>query len=154
MDTKLEKFLIFAIGEKEYGIDHKHFIEMASIGDIIAIPDPAELIIGIINSRGKVIPVIDIRLRFEANIRSFDDRTSVIIADIDKLSVGFIVDSVSDVMEIPHNKIDSPSGNVNENLTPYTKGIIKVDENVIILLDAHKLIGDPEIEQIRNVTKP
>lgn len=153
MDTKLEKFLIFAIGEEEYGIDYRHFIEIADVRDIIAFPDPTELIIEIINLRGKVIPVIDFRSRLTVNIRSFDNCTGIIMADIDGLSIGLIVDSIIQAIEIPFKQIDSLSGDVNDNIISYAKGMIKVDENVIILLDVHKLINCSEIEQIRNMTK-
>lgn len=153
MDTKLEQILIFAIGEETYGIDYKHFKEIADIWDIIAFPNQPGLILGIINLRGKVIPVIDIRLRLAANISAFNDRFSVIVVDIDGLSVGLIVDSIVQAIEIPFKQIDSLSGDVNDKIISYAKGMIKVDENVIILLDVHKLINCSEIEQIRNMTK-
>lgn len=153
MDTKLERFFVFTIGEAKYGIDYRHFIETARVRDIISFPDSTELVIGIINLRGKVIPLIDIRSRFDENTRDFDERTSVIVVNIDGIAFGIIVDSVSDVMEIPHNEIESAPGNVNDNVIPYAKGMIKVDGNVIILLDVHRLISGSEIEQIRNMTK-
>lgn len=154
MNTKLEKlFIIIAIGKEEYGIEYGHVIEITSVRNIIAFPDSTELIKGIINLRGRVIPIIDIRSRFDENTRDFDDQTSIIVVDIDGLFIGFIVDSIIQAIKIPFKQIDSPSGDVNDNIIPYTKGMIKVDGNVIILLDIHKLISGSEIEQIRKITK-
>lgn len=104
---------------------------------------------GIINLRGKVIPIIDLRLRFKMQEREFDDRTCIVIVNVKNSSIGFIVDTVLEVVAIPEKEISEPpkfkSSGSNEN---YITGIGKVGEHVKILLDAEKIVHQEELDKI------
>lgn len=147
-DTQEGKFLTFILGNEEYGIEIRHVTEIIGIQSITDLPDTPSFVKGVINLRGKVIPLIDVRLRFNFDEKEYDDRTCIIVVNIENMSVGLIVDTVSEVMEIPEGDIEPPPKVNNKAGSRYIKGLGKVGEEVKILLDTHKLLFGDEIEQI------
>ena len=103
-DTQEDKFLTFVLNREEYGIEIRHVTEIIGIQSITEVPDMPHYIKGVINLRGKVIPVMDVRLRFGVAEREYDDRTCIIVINIEEQSVGMIVDRVSEVLDIPKAK--------------------------------------------------
>jgi purine-binding chemotaxis protein CheW len=151
-DTLRGKYLTFQIGEEEFGIEIKYVNEIIGIQKITDLPDVAHYIKGVINLRGKVIPVVDVRLRFGMQEREYDERTCIIYVIIQNIAVGLIVDSVSEVLGIPATDIEDPP-KVNEGASNrYIKGLGKVGESVKILLNVNKLLFDSEIEQLATVS--
>lgn len=147
-DTQEGKFLTFTLGNEEYGIEIRNVTEIIGIQSITDLPDTPSFVKGVINLRGKVIPLIDVRLRFNFDEKEYDDRTCIIVVNIENMSVGLIVDTVSEVMEIPEGDIEPPPKVNNKAGSRYIKGLGKVGEEVKILLDTHKLLFGDEIEQI------
>jgi len=99
----------------------------------------------VINLRGKVIPVMDLRLRFGMDPRDYDDRTCIIIVNVDNTSIGFIVDTVSEVKDIRESDIDPPpSFKKHSTRDRYISGLGKVDDEVRILLDVKKILEQDE----------
>ncbi len=118
---------------------------------ITEVPELPEYIRGIINLRGKIIPVMDVRLRFKKQLREYNDRTCIIVIDIKDIAIGLIIDSVSEVMSIPEADIVAPPG-ANQGLTNrYIKGIGKVGNDVKLILDCDKLLNDEETENLSNL---
>ena len=147
-DTQEGKFLTFSIGKEEYGIEIRHVTEIIGIQNITELPDMPTFVRGVINLRGKVIPVLDVRLRFGIEEREYNERTCIVVVNINELAVGLIVDTVSEVLDIPTDQIEPPA-KVNKGATsPYIRAFGKVDEDVKILLDTQKLLFEDEIEQI------
>ena len=107
-DTQANKYLSFKIGKEAYGIGIKFITEIIELQKIIEIPDVPNYVKGVINLRGKVIPVIDLRLRFNMEERVYDDRTCIVVVDINKTAVGIIVDTVEEVLEIAEKNIEPP----------------------------------------------
>jgi len=149
-DTQKGKFLTFSLGTEFYGIEIKHVTEIIGLQLITEIPEMPEYIKGIINLRGKIIPLMDVRLRFRKPFREYSDRTCIVVIDIREISVGLIVDSVSEVIAIPDEEIVTPP-NVNKNGNKYIKGIGKVGHDVKLLLDTDKLLNDEEVENLNNI---
>lgn len=150
-DTQKGKFLTFSLDKESFGIEIRHVTEIVGIQAITAIPELPEYIRGIINLRGKIIPIMDIRLRFKKEAREYDDRTCVIVVDINGLSIGIVVDNVSEVLSIPDEDIvDPPQMNRNIN-NRYINGIGKVGSNVVLLLDCEKLLTEDEIDNLNDV---
>ncbi len=142
-DTQQDKFLTFSIGNETYGIEIRIVTEIIGIQPITEVPEVPEYVKGIINLRGKIIPVMDIRLRFKKEFREYNDRTCVIVVDVRDLSLGFIVDGVSEVIAIPEeNIVPPPSLKASHN--KYIKGIGKVGEEVKLLLDCDKLFNEAD----------
>lgn len=148
-DTQEGKFLTFSLGEEEYGIEIRHVTEIIGIQNVTDLPDMPDYVKGVINLRGKVIPVIDVRLRFLMKERAYDERTCIVVVNINGMAVGMIVDSVSEVIDIPGGDIEPPPKVKKGEASRYIQGLGKVGEDVKILLEIEKLLFNEEMEQIR-----
>lgn len=147
-DTQNGRFLTFSLGNESYGIEIKYVTEIIGIQAITEIPELPKYVKGIINLRGKIIPVMDVRLRFKKERREYNDRTCIIVIDISDLSIGLIVDAVSEVLTIPEDGIvDPPKMNKGAG-NRYIKSIGKVGNDVKLLLDCEKLLTEEELEDI------
>lgn len=147
-DTQKGKFLTFFIGNEVYGIEIKHVTEIIGIQQITEVPELPNYVKGIINLRGKIIPVLDVRLRFKKEGKEYNDRTCIVVVDIKDTSVGLIVDSVAEVISIAESNIVPPP-DINTGFNnKYIKGIGKVGEEVKLLLDCNKLLNDEECENL------
>jgi len=147
-DFQEGKYLTFMIGKEEYGIDIRNVTEIIGIQNVTDLPDTPPFVKGVINLRGKVIPVIDVRLRFNLDEKAYDDRTCIVVVNIRNMSVGLIVDTVSEVLDIPFKDIE-PAPKVSSSAgSRYIQGLGKVAEKVKILLDTQMLLFGEEVEQI------
>lgn len=147
-DTQKGRYLAFSLGNESYGIEIQYVKEIIGIQIITEVPELPDYIKGIINLRGKIIPVMDIRLRFKKEAKQYNDRTCVIVVDIHELSIGLIVDSVSEVITIPEQDIVSPP-QMNKNFNNrYIKKIGKIGTDVKLLLDCEKLLTEDEYETL------
>lgn len=144
-DTQKGRFLTFSLGRETYGIEIRFVTEIIGIQAITEIPELPEYIKGIINLRGKIIPVMDVRLRFKKEPREYNDRTCVIVVDIRDVSVGLIVDSVSEVLTIQEHDIVEPPQMNKGFSNRYIKRIGKVGNDVKLLLDCEKLLTEDEL---------
>jgi purine-binding chemotaxis protein CheW len=147
-DTQKGKFLTFNLEEESYGIEIKHVTEIIGILPITVVPELPDFIKGIVNLRGKIIPVMDMRLKFKKDYMTYNERTCIIVVDVREHSVGLIVDSVAEVTNIKEEDIvDQPllsSGVSNQ----YIKSIGKVNNEVKLLLDCEKLLSNQEYDMI------
>jgi len=150
-DTQKDKYLTFKVAEEDYGIEIRHVMEIIRIQKITIVPESEEFLKGVINLRGKIIPVVDVRLRFQKQERDFDDRTCIIVVSMNDILVGLIVDRVSEVLDIPEAQVDSPplTGKKKENR--YIQGMGKVGENVKIILDVNKLLKEEVMDDLKEM---
>lgn len=146
-DTQKGKFLTFCIGSEFYGIEIKYVTEIIGLHPITVIPEMPDYIKGIINLRGKIIPVMDVRLRFKKPFREYNDRTCIVVIDIKDISIGLIVDSVSEVISIPDEEIVAPPNLAKEG-NKYIKGIGKVGNDIKLLLDSDMLLNETELDDL------
>lgn len=147
-DTQKGKFLTFILGKEQYGIEIKYVTQIIGIQAITQVPELPEYVKGIINLRGKIIPVMDVRLRFKKEVKEYNDRTCIIVIDINDISVGLIVDSVAEVLIITDENIVPPPDMKSGFHNRYIKGIGKAGLDVKLLLDCEKLLNDDEIEKL------
>jgi len=147
-DTQKDKYLTFHLVGEEYGIEIAFVTEIIGIQKITEVPDMPEFIKGVINLRGKVIPVMDVRLRFHLQKREYDERTCIIVVDINSTPVGLVVDEVSEVVDIPEKDIESPPQTGKGTKNRYLKGMGKIGDAVKIMLNVEKLLQEEELEQI------
>jgi purine-binding chemotaxis protein CheW len=143
-----EKYLTFALGDEEFGINIRSVTEIIGIQKVTEMPDVAEFIKGVINLRGKVIPVIDMRLRFGQPEREYDERTCIVVVNVDETSVGLIVDTVAEVLDIEDENIDPPPQVANGSSREFIEGLGRVDDEVKILLNIRKVLYDEELQEI------
>ena len=149
-DTQKGKFLTFSIGKEDYGIEIKYVTEIIGIQDITEVPELPDYIKGIINLRGKIIPVMDVRIRFRKPFREYNDRTCVIVVDIHEISLGLIVDYVCEVLDIQDEHIVPPPDFKTGFNNRYVRGIGKVGTGVKLLLDCDKLLNENEASAIQD----
>ena len=139
------KYLTFGLGGEEYGLEILKVKEIIGIMNITSIPQTPKYVKGVINLRGKVIPVIDLRLKFAMDYLEYNERTCIIVVDImnaagSKVIMGIVVDSVSEVLNIKADEIEStPTFGFKLN-TDYILGMAKVKGSVKILLDIDKVL--------------
>ena len=145
-DTQEDKFLTFIIGKEDYGIEIRYVTEIIGIQSITEVPDMPPHVKGVINLRGKVIPVMDVRLRFGVKERPYDDRTCIIVININEQPVGLIVDRVLEVLDIPESEIEPPPKMKKGKSNRFIQGMGKVGDQVKILLNANRLLYDEEEE--------
>lgn len=147
-DTQEGKYLSFRIGNEQYGIEIKHVTEIVGIQKITEVPDMPEYVKGVINLRGSVIPVVDIRLRFHMKAIEYDDRTCVIVVSIDESPIGLVVDAVREVISISSEMISPAPSVARGEISRYIKGIGRFENEVIILLAMDKLLFDQRLTQL------
>lgn len=143
-DTQNGKYLTFSLDKETYGIEIGYVIEIIGIHCITKLPEMPEYIKGIINLRGKIIPVMDVRLRFNKEPKEFNDRTCIIVIEINDRSIGLIVDGVSEVITLPEKSIIEPP-KMDMGSNGYVKNIGKVGNEVRLLLDCEKLINEAQL---------
>lgn len=148
-DTQKDKYLIFTEGSEYYGIEIKAVTEIIGIQPITEVPELPEYIRGIINLRGKIITVMDVRVRFNKVFQEYNDRTCIIVIDIQDISIGLIVDSVSEVAVIPDTEIVAPP-EVNKGSNKFIKGIGKIGTEVKLILDCDQLFNDELSQSVTN----
>jgi purine-binding chemotaxis protein CheW len=141
-DTMLGKYLTFQLGTEIFGIAIKFVTEIIGIQSITFVPEVPKFVKGIINLRGKIIPVIDMRLKFNKPSVDYDDRTCIIVIDFNETSIGLIVDCVSEVLNIGDDKIVPPPSYKAGVQNKYIKGIGKVGDTIKLLIDCEKIISE------------
>ena len=144
-DTQEGRYLSFQLADETYAIEIRHVTEIVGIQKITEVPDMAEYVKGVINLRGSVIPVIDVRLRFSMGPKDYNDRTCLIVVNVNDSPVGLVVDSVKEVISIDPEKISAPPKVSQGDVNKYIKGIARFSESVIILLALDKLLFDGKI---------
>lgn len=144
-DTQKGKFLTFLLGKEVYAIEIKLVTEIICLQPITEIPDMADYIKGIVNIRGNIIPVMDVRLRFKFEPAEYNQSTCIVIIDVNNVSVGLIVDNVSEVLAIADDKIVPPPEIKGGNENRFVKAIGVSEENVKLILDCERLLNENDI---------
>ncbi len=150
-DTQKDKYLTFRLGEEIYGIDISVVIEIIGIQPITSVPEVPEYVQGIINLRGKIIPVVDMRLRFRRKFQPYHDRTCVVVIEVGGLLIGLIVDGVSEVLGIPAAEVVPPP-ELKAARNKYIRGIGKTGSTVTLLLDWDKLFSEEDEAAFEDMT--
>lgn len=145
-DAELIQLVTFSIGEEEFGVDILKVQEIIRTMEITKVPKAPEFVEGVINLRGNVIPIIDLRKRFGLQTRVHDKHTRIIVIEISKMVVGFVVDSVSEVLRIPSNTVEPPPPVVSGLESEYISGVGKLEDRLLILLDLDRLLSGEEKE--------
>lgn len=155
MNELAGKYLTFTLGNEDYGIGILKIREIIGVMEITAVPQTPEHIKGVINLRGRVIPIMDLRLKFGLEPEEYNERTCIIVVEVQGKSgpvqVGMVVDSVSEVLAIAGEQIESsPSLGISAD-TENILGMGKVNNEVKILLDVDKVIGEGVLEHFEDM---
>ena len=150
-DTQKDKYLTFSLNKEFFGIEIRFVTEIIGIQAITEIPQLPQYIKGIVNLRGKIIPVMDVRLRFQKEPMEYNDRTCIIVVEIKDICIGLIVDRVSEVLSISEENIVPPPDNKLGVKSKYITGIGKVENDIKLILDCDELLNDEEAESLTSI---
>lgn len=149
--NKERQIVAFSLGQETYGVDIGQVREIIPIQKIVPVPRAPEFVEGIINLRGKVIPVLDLRKHFGFEKKEPNPAQKIVLTESGGESIGVIVDSVSSVLRIAQDSIEPPAAVITGDQIEYIKGIAKVDDSLIVLLDLTRIISDAENRALQEV---
>ena len=145
-DTQKGKYMTFKSGSEYFGLEIQYVQQIIQFQTVTRIPETEDYIKGLINIRGKIIPVIDVKIRFRQEPFEYMDRTCIIVIDVKGTMVGLIVEQIADVISIDEKSIIPPPS-LNQNSygrDKYVFGLVRVADEVKLLLDPEKLIRDED----------
>ncbi|MBU0984478.1 MAG: chemotaxis protein CheW [candidate division Zixibacteria bacterium] len=144
-DTDELQLVSFNIGSEEFGVDILKVQEINRMVDITKVPQAPHYVEGVINLRGKVIPIVDLRKRFNLELKEHDKNTRIVVVDILGNIMGMIVDAVSEVLRLPASTIEPPPEIVTGINSDYIKGVAKLEDRLLIFLDLSRVIDVDEM---------
>ena len=150
-DTQHGRYLTFALGDDAFGIEISIVTEIVGLQPVTFIPEVPVYVKGVINLRGKIIPVIDVRARFGRESAEYTDRTCIVVVDIQDICVGLIVDNVAEVITIDDANIVPPPDYRTGAQNRYIKAIGKAGNDVKLLLDCDMLFRGSELAELENI---
>jgi purine-binding chemotaxis protein CheW len=145
---ELLQLVSFNIGSEEFGVDILKVQEINRMVEITKVPQAPNYVEGVINLRGKVIPIVDLRKRFNLEQKDYNKNTRIVVVDINGSIMGMVVDSVSEVLRLPSNTIEPPPEIVTGINSEYIKGVAKLEDRLLIFLDLSKVINVAEVAGI------
>lgn len=154
--TQKDKYVTFRSGKEYFGMKIEYVNEIVVYQEITQIPETEDYIKGLINLRGKIIPVVDVRIRFKQEPIEYNDRTCIIVVKVQDMTVGLIVEQIAEVVEIKEEDILEPPTIGKEETNQqnrYIYGIGKVGESVKLLLDPEKILKDDDISLLEEMVE-
>ncbi|MGR3176364.1 MAG: chemotaxis protein CheW [Candidatus Scalindua sp.] len=145
------KYLTFVLGTEEYGIEILTVREIIGIMDITSVPQTPDYMKGVINLRGRVIPVIDLRLKFAMTEEEYTQETCTIVVEVNSSLIGIIVDTVSEVVDVGSEEVEETPQFGQGIDTDFITGLGKINEKIIILLDIEKVMSTEELEMVKEM---
>ncbi|MGC2769934.1 MAG: chemotaxis protein CheW [Candidatus Acidiferrum sp.] len=144
----------FRIGEETYGVQIGAVREIVRVPEITSVPNAPDMIEGVINLRGKIIPVMDLRKRFGSSAIQPDKKNRILVVDLENRLLGLIVSSASEVLKIPPSEIEPPGAVFAEGESSYVTGVGKLKGRLVILLDIARLLRQPEYKKLEEAAEP
>ena len=144
----------FRIGKETFGVPIDLVHEIVRVPEITAVPDAPEYVEGVINLRGKIVSVIDLRKRFGEKKVERNRKNRILVAEIERKMVGLIVDAASEVLRVSHNEIEDPPDILNDAEVKYVIGVGKLNGRLVILVDLAKIMQKGELRRLGEMTIP
>lgn len=149
--TELLQLVSFKIANEEFGVDILNVQEINKMTLITKVPNAPEFVEGVINLRGRVIPIIDLRTRLKLEKKEHDKDTRIIVVEISGRTVGFIVDAVKEVLRIPMNITEAPPELVTGIDSEFIRAVGKLEDRLLILIDLEKVLTVSDQEKLQEV---
>lgn len=146
-----KKVIVFQLKDEEYAVSVEQVGSIERIQSITRVPQTAAFVKGVINLRGVVTPIIDLRVRFGIEETAFNELSRIIIVYLDDMEVGLIVDEANDVIDIPENVIEPAPEVIGTVDVDYIEGVAKLDNRLLILLDLQKVLSKEELKELKAV---
>lgn len=153
IQSEILQVVSFKIGDEEFGVNILQVQEINRLVQINRVPNAPGFIEGVMNLRGKIVPVVNLRKRFGLPQKEYDKNTRVVVVELNGKTVGFIVDSVSEVLRFSKNDVESPPDLIVTIDGEYITGIAKLSERLLILLDLEKVLTVEEKEILKEALK-
>jgi len=150
---ELLQLVSFNIGEEEFGVNILQVQEIIRMLEVTRVPNAPEYIDGVINLRGRVIPIIDLRRRFGMPRKEHDKNTRIVVVELEGQVVGFVVDAVSEVLRIQRSVTEPPPSLVGGVREEYITAVGKLEDRLLILLDLEKVLQENEKKDVATVTR-
>lgn len=150
---ELLQLVSFNLGSEEFGVDILMVQEINRMLDITKVPKSPDFVEGVINLRGRVIPIINLRKRFGLPGKDNDKQTRIVVVTIEGKILGLVVDAVSEVLRLPADTIEPPPPMVSGVEAEYINGVGKLDDKLLILLDLNKILTKKEKETLNNISR-
>lgn len=151
-EEKKEQFLLFSLSKEEYGIEIGNVVEIMDMQSITFVPKVPDYVKGVINVRGKVVPVIDMRIKFGKEFADYNERTNIIIISVNDMDVGLIVDSVNEIKNLSDANIVPPPNFKSGFHNKFINRICIVNDRIILMIDCDMLLKAEEIDCIKNIS--
>ncbi|HET7629080.1 MAG TPA: chemotaxis protein CheW [Bacillales bacterium] len=148
--TTAVKSIVFQLNDEEYGVEIHQVRSIEKMQPVTRVPRAPGFVAGVINLRGVVTPVIDLRKRFDFEKLEETEETRMVIVHVDDIEVGLIVDAANDVIDIPADAIEPPDDLVGGVKAEYLRGVAKIDNRLLIMLNLRKVLNPGEIEELRS----
>ena len=149
--AKEQHIVGFRIGRESFGVPIRLVHEIVRIPDITAVPEAPDFVEGVINLRGKIVPVVDLRKRFGEKEIVSTRKNRILVAEVDRKMVGLMVDAASEVMKIPETEIEQPPNVFEEGDLQYVTGVGKLNGRLIILIDLTRVLQKGELRRLAEV---
>ncbi len=143
-DSKTSQVVSFGLGKEEYGVNIMIVQEIILMGRITQVPEVPAYLLGVINLRGNVIPIVNLRKRFGLPEREADDETRIVVVNLEGRTVGIVVDRVNEVLRISKDQISSSPPSISSLGQEYILGLARLDTRLLILLDMDRILGASE----------
>ncbi|MBK1727257.1 chemotaxis protein CheW [Halorhodospira neutriphila] len=150
-ESPTSQWVTFRLGDEEYGIDVMQVQEVLPPSEIAPVPGAPSFVLGIINLRGKVVTVIDTRLRFGLEPREADHKSRIIVMEVGENVAGILVDGVDEVASVRAAEIETAPNVANEESARYIYGVVSRDDGLLILVDANKLLTEDEWQEVSSL---
>jgi purine-binding chemotaxis protein CheW len=150
--AKFEQIVGFRVGDEYYGVPIGIVHEIVRMMDITSVPDAPACIEGVINLRGKIIPIVDLRKRFSGTAGR-DRRNRILVAELEGHNVGLVVDSANEVLKLDPEHIEPPPNIFEQGQLNYVTGVGKLEEKLVILIDLEKIMQRGELRRISDLTE-
>ena len=144
IDREEKQLVIFDLAQEAYGVDINTVREIIRMQEITNVPRTPEFVEGVINLRGNVIPVVDLRKRFGLPATETTKDSRVVVVDISGQDIGMVVDAVTEVMRIPTDSVEPPSSVITTADSDYLEGIVKLDNRLIIMLSLSRVFSEED----------
>lgn len=151
--TDLLQLVSFKVGTEEFGVDILKVQEINRMLKITKVPNTPEFVEGVVNLRGRIIPVIDLRKRLSIENKDHDNKTRIIVVDVNGNIVGFIVDEVNEVLRISKDIIENPPELVSQVDSDFITSVAKLEDRLIILLDLDNLLKKDEEKILEEISE-
>lgn len=149
-----QQLVVFDLAQEAYGVDINVVREIIRMQDITSVPKTLDFVRGVINLRGRVIPVVDLRKRFALPEAEHTKDSRIVVVDISGQDIGMVVDAVTEVMRIPNSSVAPPSAIITSTDSDYLQGIVKLESKLIILLDLDRVFTEDEKQLLEEEATP